>query len=268
METSILLWIGSLWTIAVGNIWLLFQMVQRRRWQLDESLLCASIYTLVCAFRSFLPRIDAERMCFFDLRLSYPFVGRSLATIAEICFAYQISRFWHDRMNEMMMMERKKKQEQNTLLAWIVRDLAFYACVFAQVWCWGAVLTRNQYFHAVEESHWCFAASILTIATIWLSGGWHRLQLDLKIACLASTAYAVFMLWIDIPLYLRKHQEIQTRVPIIPVSQGLFDSFSCSIVSQRYEDWRDEMAWLTGYFSLAVWTSLYIASGGRKNKIE
>jgi hypothetical protein len=34
---------------------------------------------------------------------------------------------------------------------------------------------------------------------------------------------------------------------------------SCQIVTQRYEDWKDEMPWLTGYFTLAVWCSLYMA---------
>src|SRR5258708_25282715 len=51
-------------------------------------LLCAA-YVFGCAFRSFLPRADVQRICLFDTWLSTVVVGRSVATVAEICFAAQ-----------------------------------------------------------------------------------------------------------------------------------------------------------------------------------
>src|SRR5215470_6887352 len=51
-------------------------------------LLCAA-YVFGCAFRSLLPRADVQRICLFDTWLSSVMVGRSVATIAEICFAMQ-----------------------------------------------------------------------------------------------------------------------------------------------------------------------------------
>src|ERR1700744_4455674 len=51
-------------------------------------LLCAA-YVFGCAFRSFLPRADVQRICLFDTWLSSVVVGRSVATVAEICFAAQ-----------------------------------------------------------------------------------------------------------------------------------------------------------------------------------
>src|SRR5436305_13968160 len=51
-------------------------------------LLCAT-YVFGCAFRSFLPRADVQRICLFDHWLSSVVVGRSVATVAEICFAAQ-----------------------------------------------------------------------------------------------------------------------------------------------------------------------------------
>src|SRR5262245_36342550 len=51
-------------------------------------VLCAG-YVFGCAFRSFLPRADVQRICLFDTWLSSVFVGRSVATVAEICFAVQ-----------------------------------------------------------------------------------------------------------------------------------------------------------------------------------
>src|SRR5690242_6424714 len=51
-------------------------------------LFCAA-YVFGCAFRSFLPRADIQRICLFDTWLSSVLVGRSVATVAEICFAAQ-----------------------------------------------------------------------------------------------------------------------------------------------------------------------------------
>src|SRR6516162_7817386 len=50
-------------------------------------LLCAG-YVFGCAFRSFLPRADVQRICLFDTWLSSVVVGRSVATVAELCLRH------------------------------------------------------------------------------------------------------------------------------------------------------------------------------------
>ena len=56
-------------------------------------LLLSGIYVFVCAYRSFLPRIDLERYCLWDTFASSIFLGRFFATIAEVSFATQIALF-------------------------------------------------------------------------------------------------------------------------------------------------------------------------------
>src|ERR1700691_3925576 len=56
---------------------------------LEPLLLLGAVYLLGCAFRSVLPRADVQRICLFDTWLSSILVGRSVATIAELCFAVQ-----------------------------------------------------------------------------------------------------------------------------------------------------------------------------------
>ena len=51
------------------------------RWAL---LLFCAAYVFGCAFRSFLPRADVQRICLFDTWLSSAFIGRSVATVAEV----------------------------------------------------------------------------------------------------------------------------------------------------------------------------------------
>jgi hypothetical protein len=54
-----------------------------------QQLWLSGIFTAACAFRSALPRIDLERLCLWDSPLSSIFVGRSVAPVAELCFAGQ-----------------------------------------------------------------------------------------------------------------------------------------------------------------------------------
>jgi len=56
-------------------------------------LFLSGIYVFVCAYRSFLPRIDLERYCLFDTRLSSIFLGRLAATVAELAFSMQLALF-------------------------------------------------------------------------------------------------------------------------------------------------------------------------------
>src|SRR5262252_3925359 len=62
-------WWGSLTLVSNANILVWFMLYR--------------------AFRSFLPRADVQRICLFDTWLSSVFVGRSVATVAELCFAAQ-----------------------------------------------------------------------------------------------------------------------------------------------------------------------------------
>src|SRR5690349_1044583 len=58
----------------------------RQRW---PHLLLSAGYVLGCGFRSLLPRADVQRIVLVDSWLSSVFVGRSVATVAELCFAAQ-----------------------------------------------------------------------------------------------------------------------------------------------------------------------------------
>src|ERR1700760_4556970 len=58
---------------------------------IESMLLLCAAYVFGCAFRSLLPRADVQRICLFDTWLSSVAVGRSVATVAEVCFAAQWS---------------------------------------------------------------------------------------------------------------------------------------------------------------------------------
>jgi hypothetical protein len=59
------------------------------RYRLELLVFLSAAYVFGCAFRAILPRADVQRICLFDTWLSSVFLGRSVATVAEICFVTQ-----------------------------------------------------------------------------------------------------------------------------------------------------------------------------------
>src|SRR6201995_4621989 len=103
-------------------------------------LLCAG-YVFGCAFRSIFPRADVQRICLFDTWLSSVVVGRSVATIAELCFAAQ----WALILNQLGTMTGAGTTLTVSLL--IVPRL-----LVAEFLSWHAVLTTNYLGNAIENS--------------------------------------------------------------------------------------------------------------------
>src|ERR1700744_3059329 len=115
-------------------------------------LLCAG-YVFGCAFRSILPRADVQRICLFDTWLSSVVVGRSVATVAELCFAAQ----WAVILNQLGAMTGA----QATLnIALVIVPLL----VIAECFSWYAVLTTNYLGNAIENSIWAVAFLLVGIA--------------------------------------------------------------------------------------------------------
>src|SRR5271168_3501553 len=76
--------------VVVSGVNAVLWLQLRSRFSRTEPLLLLSgVYVFVCVFRSILPRADVQRICLFDTWLSGILAGRSVATIAELCFALQ-----------------------------------------------------------------------------------------------------------------------------------------------------------------------------------
>jgi hypothetical protein len=118
-----LLWYTHLCTFSCINIFIYFNFFNHN--------IFAGIYTCVCAFRSFFPRVDAERVVLFDTCLSSIFLGRLLATFAEISFAIVVSQY-------------------NYILITNI--------ILAQMFCWTSVITQNPFYHIIEESLWAVSS--------------------------------------------------------------------------------------------------------------
>lgn len=210
-ERATLLWWSGLCGLSLLNVmmWLIAARAalpgsSYRSWQ----LVLSGIYVAVCAFRSVFPRVDLERLCLWDTRLSAIFTGRLAAMVAEICFAVQCALFLA-KLSEMTAVPYIQP-----LAAAIVPMI-----IVAQLMCWFGVLTLNHFGHVVEELLWALAVLVLAVGLI---GCWPYANAALKIAtaigmvCCAGTA--LLILAIDVPMYLSRwsqHRRAQhTYLPL------------------------------------------------------
>jgi len=213
-------------------------------WRLQLAL--SAPYVLGCVFRSMLPVYDIPRIVLIDSPLSSVLVGRSVATVAELCFAWQ----WALMLHAMALLARSPfGQAVSLVLVPLI--------VLAEACSWYAVLTRRQRAHAIENSIWGLSAALL-VASLLVIGPHSIASLyPPTIAwCLGGTAYVAFIFFVDVPMYWSRGlaDEASGR-PYLTMSQGLVD-LRRRVVSYRWEDWKSEMLWMSLYFTLGVWSSL------------
>ena len=164
MPGNLLLWWSVLCAAAVINLlawgasaWLFARRAADSTPEVHRArrrvLGLSAVYVLGCGFRSLLPMIDVPRMCLHDTLLSYIAVGRSVATLAELCFAAQ----W-------AIVLREAGASAGSALATRVARLLVPLIAVAEIFSWSAVLTTNNFMHAAENSLWTLAA-VLAVAS-------------------------------------------------------------------------------------------------------
>jgi hypothetical protein len=210
-------------------------------------LLCAA-YVFGCAFRSFLPRADVQRICLFDTWLSSVLIGRSVATVAEICFAAQWAIVLHQLAGIAGV-------DTTLYVAWAIVPLIF----LAQCCSWYGVLTTNYLANAFENSIWAVAFLMVGVGLCWLLPEYDGLvRLALVVALIGVAAYLAFLITIDVPMYLTRWQEglADGSSKALGALEGLRDASTRRVVTHDFAQWKDEIAWMSLYFSVAVWASL------------
>jgi hypothetical protein len=212
------------------------------------------VLVLGCAFRSLFPRADVQRICLFDSWLSCVAVGRSVATVAEISLVAQ----WALYLYEVGDAARSRFTVS-------VARLLVPVIAVAEVSSWYAVLSTNYLGNVVEQSIWTLTAVLCLaglLAVYPRSGGnLRRIALAGSLGCVT---YVAFMLSVDIPMYLgRLRADTLAGRQYFSLREGAYDAAHRWIVTRRFSDWRDEMAWMFFYFTAAVWLNIALIHAPR-----
>ena len=251
MDEHTLTWWQILCAVAVVNValWVVSALAWHRtgavpddqvrrcgRWQLALS----AGYVAGCAFRSFFPVFDVPRQVLFDGWWSSVLVGRSVATVAELCFATQ----W-----AVLLGSAAARNDDRLALA--VSRVLVPMIALAELCSWYSVVTTSNLGHVIEESLWGLGAALVVAGVARWRG------LAARLIVVAGCVYVAYMFAMDVPMYWHRWlaDEASGR-SYLSLAQGLADLSARWVVSHRWQDWRSEVLWMSLYFSVAVWVSI------------
>jgi hypothetical protein len=258
-ETSpgIAVWIWFLRALAVFNVavWVrtavalqrdrALQGLERRDYR-RRQLILSALFVGGCAFRSIFPRADVQRICLYDNWLSVVLIGRAVATIAELAFMTQ----WAFLLGESAGPGQRD-------VAKIVSRILVPIIAVAEICSWYAVLSTNFLGNALEQSIWTFASALVIVALLSRERG--ARQRFVGIATALIGAYIVFMSTVDVPMYLRRWRaDEQSKRPYLTFVEGVRDAGFHRVVTRVWDPWREEVPWMSLYFSTGVWVSLWL----------
>jgi hypothetical protein len=220
---------------------------------IEPLILLSAAYVFGCAFRSMLPRADVQRICLFDTWLSSVLIGRSVATVAELCFALQ----WAIVLRELGRVAHSDTAKN--IARMIVPLIALAEC-----FSWYAVVSTNFLGNVLENSLWTFTFALIAIALSRLVISFRGIvQLTIAATAAGIASYVVFMSTVDVPIYFARWQaEVADGTQFLGFASGLHDVAARWIVTHNIAQWHDEIAWMSLYFSVAVWTSLLLGGYG------
>src|SRR5262245_51253339 len=239
--------------VSVGNIvlWSLaaWGLVRESDVYQSTQLALSGFFVAACAFRSLLPRVDLERMCLWDVPLSSVIVGRTVATVAELCFAGQCA---------LLLFKLSALTG-----SWVIGAIGLTVLpiiILAELACWFAVATLNYIGHVVEELLWAIMVSLVAAGLVLY---WRHMTgappMWVPIGLIACAGTVALILMVDIPLYITRWR-IGKRdgLRYLRVVEGLKDAVVRRRVTQTRDAWREEVLWMSLYFSAGVWVSLGI----------
>jgi hypothetical protein len=250
-------WWGLLTVVSAANIAVWFVLYRQLHGQptgglgstsgIEFMLILCAAYVFGCAFRSLLPRADVQRICLFDTWLSSVVVGRSVATVAEICFAAQ----WAIILHQLGTMTGA---DTTLNAAWAIVPLILIAECFS----WHAVLTTHYLGNAIENSIWAVAFFVVGIGLCRLLPEFDgEVRVVLVITIIGIAGYLAFLMTIDVPMYLSRWRAgVADGSTFLRPLEGLRDVSTRWVVTHDLAEWKDEIAWMSLYFSAAVWASL------------
>jgi hypothetical protein len=259
LSNPVTLWWSLLTAVSGANIVLWFLLYRQLHApdaaaasaQTSAMLVLCAAYVFGCAFRSVLPRADVQRICLYDSFLSSVLIGRSVATVAELCFAAQ----WAIILSQLGGVAGA---ETAVNAATIILPLI----VIAEICSWYAVLTKNFLFNAIENSLWAVTFAVIGIGLGRLVPEFEGVVRWLLIAGIIGIAfYLAFLVVIDVPMYLNRWRAgLADGSKYLHPLEGLRDTATRWIVTHDFNHWKDEIAWMSLYFSAAVWASLALCA--------
>ena len=259
-----IIWNRILGTIAIINIIVILHHIFTRLNKKGSNLkliILVTIYVFVCAIRSIWPRTDGPGLCIHDNYISTPFVGRCLTTIAEISFSIFIVGVTNIILDSFSSINGIN----------VIRKLNNSMVVFisiAQIFCWIGIITQDPSYNVIEESIWTIFGSIILVIYLTLYSNINKLPSSPQLKKIKSIIpyiifvcliYILFMTINDVPMYYnRAKKKRNSNESYNNLYDGIQSMKRCKKVTTSYKDWKNDIPWLTFYFTFTVWGSIFV----------
>ena len=130
----------------------------------------------------------------------------------------------------------------------------------AECFSWYAVISTNFLGNVVENSIWTVTFALIAVALLRLVVSFRGIvQWMIAATAVGIAGYVAFMTTVDVPTYFARWQtELADGTQFLGFVSGLHDVATRWIVTRNIAQWQDEIAWMSLYFSFAVWSSLML----------
>jgi hypothetical protein len=262
-------------------------------------------YVFECAWRSFLPSQYNARLVLVDNPVNSVLAARLLATVGEICWAVQVS--WALRTiarNVPLSRALPSTAFMHVFIrSWIPRlsHLLWIFAATAQVFSITGMVTTNYAFNVVEDTLWAlnFLLAAVCALALWRFAcdecasrlhdmgesivfgaaalGQHHhddssvwvMRAFIRGVALFGMVATPYMVFGDIAHWYDKYLADQAAGKIyLSGSVGFADAAYRRVPTQVYADWQAEVFWMSGYFSLAVLSSIALMFAPGRVRME
>jgi hypothetical protein len=259
------IWNKILTTVSIINIVIILHHLYTRINQKDDKnlklIFLVMIFVFVCAIRSIWPRVDGSGLCIYNNKISTPLVGRCCATVAEICFAtfiVSVTNIILDSLTNLNGMNFIIKLNYSMIILISI----------AQIFCWVGIITNDPSYNAIEESMWAIFGFVICVIYLVIYFNLGKFNKNLKIMELQKLApiiivcaflYLLFMILVDVPMYIKRAKQNKNKnIKYNDFSDGISNMNKCRKVTSSFKEWKEDIPWLTLYFSCSVWGSIYL----------
>jgi hypothetical protein len=210
-------------------------------------MLLSAVYVFGCAYRCFFLVYDVPRICLFDTAFSSVLVGRTVATLAELSFVAQ----W-------AVLLRETSRATGSMVGKVVSLAVVPLIAIAETCSWYSVLTTSNIGHVAEETLWGLSVALLVLSGAAILPRTAATRRPVLAAwCFAGLIYIAFMFSVDVPMYWSRWMADEASGRhYLTLVQGLLDVSRRHVISHSWDDWKNEVAWMSLYFSVAVWISI------------
>jgi hypothetical protein len=112
--------------------------------------------------------------------------------------------------------------------------------------------------NAIENSIWAVAFAAVGIGLARMLPDFDgAVRVVLAVACVGIVGYLVFLMTVDVPMYVHRWRDkMANGNRLLRPLEGLRDASTRWVVTRDLAAWKDEIPWMSLYFSAAVWASL------------